>query len=42
MVPILNLLTPIFGAALMVHMHKRLSASRGSAILPPSRGRSGT
>ena len=40
LVPVLNLLTPIFGAALMVHVHKRLSASRGSAILPPSRGRS--
>ena len=26
MVPVLNLLTPIFGAALMVHVHKRLSA----------------
>ena len=26
MVPFLNLLTPIFGAALMVHVHKRLSA----------------
>ena len=40
LVPVLNLLTPIFGAALMVHVHKRLSASRGSAVLPPSRGRS--
>ena len=24
-VPILNLLTPLFGIALMVHLHKRLS-----------------
>src|SRR5690349_2946216 len=41
MIPILNLLTPIFGAALMVHVHKRLSASRRSTIIPPSRVRSG-
>ena len=40
MVPILNLLTPIFGAALMVQVHKRLSASRSSQIIPPSRIRS--
>jgi CysZ protein len=28
LVPILNLLTPLFGVALMVHVHKRLSATR--------------
>lgn len=28
LVPVLNLLTPIFGAALMVHLHKRLAARR--------------
>lgn len=36
LVPILNLLTPIFGVALMVHLHKRLEAKRlgsGSAGL---------
>ena len=38
MVPILNLLTPLFGAALMVHVHKRLGASRSSTIIPPTRG----
>jgi CysZ protein len=26
LVPVLNLLTPLFGVALMVHVHKRLSA----------------
>jgi CysZ protein len=26
LVPVLNLLTPLFGIALMVHVHKRLSA----------------
>ncbi|WP_210496196.1 sulfate transporter family protein [Microvirga antarctica] len=41
MVPVLNLLTPLFGAAMMVHVHKRLSASRGSTIIPPSRSRIG-
>jgi CysZ protein len=28
LVPFLNLLTPIFGAAMMVHLHKRLAARR--------------
>ena len=28
LVPVLNLLTPLFGIALMVHVHKRLSAAR--------------
>lgn len=41
MVPILNLLTPLFGAAMMVHVHKRLSASRSSSVIPPTRIRSG-
>jgi uncharacterized protein involved in cysteine biosynthesis len=33
-IPILNLATPLFGMALMVHMHKKLSGSRRE-ILPP-------
>jgi CysZ protein len=28
LVPVLNLVTPIFGAAMMVHLHKRLTARR--------------
>ncbi|WP_230531765.1 sulfate transporter family protein [Microvirga roseola] len=28
LIPVLNLVTPIFGAALMVHLHKRLAARR--------------
>jgi CysZ protein len=28
LVPVLNLVTPIFGAAMMVHLHKRLMARR--------------
>ena len=27
-IPIVNLATPLFGMALMVHMHKRLAGSR--------------
>jgi CysZ protein len=38
-VPILNLVTPLFGAALMVHLHKRLSGRRhssdGRLAVPP-------
>jgi CysZ protein len=37
LVPVLNLLTPIFGAALMVQLHKRLSAAKASSIIPPNR-----
>ncbi|MGN6550243.1 MAG: sulfate transporter family protein [Pararhizobium sp.] len=33
-VPILNLLTPLFGAALMVHLHKRISARDRTYPLP--------
>lgn len=33
-IPVLNLATPIFGMALMVHMHKRLSGSRPELIDP--------
>jgi len=34
-IPIVNLATPIFGMAFMVHMHKQLSAqTRGTAIQP--------
>ena len=33
-IPIVNLATPIFGMALMVHMHKRLSGPRPELIEP--------
>ncbi|MCP3474500.1 sulfate transporter family protein [Bradyrhizobium sp. CCGUVB1N3] len=33
-IPIVNLATPIFGMAFMVHMHKRLSGSRPELIEP--------
>lgn len=33
-IPIVNLVTPLFGMALMVHMHKKLSGGRRE-ILPP-------
>jgi CysZ protein len=33
-IPIVNLATPLFGMALMVHMHKRLSGSRPELIEP--------
>jgi CysZ protein len=40
-IPILNLATPLFGTALMVHVYKRLAgASRAAAAVPtraPSR-----
>jgi CysZ protein len=37
-IPILNLATPLFGTALMVHMHKRLSAgARRNLVEPRSR-----
>ena len=29
-IPILNLATPLFGMALMVHVHKRLTSPRGA------------
>ena len=31
MVPILNLITPVYGTAFMVHLHKRLAARSGRA-----------
>jgi CysZ protein len=34
LVPVLNLATPIFGIALMVHLHKRIARRR----LPPAAG----
>lgn len=37
-IPIVNLATPLFGMAFMVHMHKRLSGSRPE-LMQPSRGR---
>jgi CysZ protein len=36
-VPIVNLATPLFGMALMVHMHKRLSGPRPELIEPARR-----
>jgi CysZ protein len=36
LIPIVNLATPLFGTALMVHMHKRLSARAKSRTLPVS------
>jgi len=33
-IPIINLATPLFGTALMVHMHKRLSGPRAELIAP--------
>jgi uncharacterized protein involved in cysteine biosynthesis len=36
-IPIVNLATPLFGMALMVHMHKRLSGPRPELIEPGRR-----
>ena len=36
-IPIVNLATPLFGMALMVHMHKRLSGPRPELIAPSQR-----
>jgi CysZ protein len=36
-IPIVNLATPLFGMAFMVHMHKRLSGSRPELIKPGRR-----
>src|SRR5262245_57683837 len=36
-IPIVNLATPLFGTALMVHMHKRLMGPRHELIEPPRR-----
>jgi uncharacterized protein involved in cysteine biosynthesis len=36
-IPIINLATPIFGMALMVHMHKQLSGPRPELIAPKRR-----
>jgi CysZ protein len=42
-IPIVNLATPLFGMALMVHLHKKLSGSRAELIEPePMRRRIGT
>src|SRR6185312_8903362 len=38
-IPIVNLATPLFGMAFMVHMHKRLSGPRPELIAPVRRGR---
>jgi CysZ protein len=39
-IPVVNLATPLFGMAFMVHMHKRLSGSRPE-LIEPARRRSG-
>jgi CysZ protein len=36
-IPILNLATPLFGTALMVHIYKRLAAANGEAATTPLR-----
>ena len=36
-IPVLNLATPIFAMAFMVHIHKRLSGPRPELIAPPRR-----
>jgi CysZ protein len=40
-IPIVNLATPLFGMAFMVHMHKRLSGSRPELIEPSRRNVAG-
>jgi uncharacterized protein involved in cysteine biosynthesis len=35
-IPVVNLATPIFAMAFMVHIHKKLSGSRPELIAPPS------
>ncbi|HLM38799.1 MAG TPA: sulfate transporter family protein [Microvirga sp.] len=35
LVPVLNLITPIFGAAMMVHLHKRLTRGSAKQVPPP-------
>jgi CysZ protein len=39
-IPIVNLATPLFGTAFMVHMHKRLTAARRPELIEPARGTS--
>jgi uncharacterized protein involved in cysteine biosynthesis len=36
-IPVVNLATPLFGMALMVHMHKRLSGPRRELSAPTRR-----
>ena len=36
-IPVVNLATPIFGMAFMVHMHKRLSGPRPELVEPGHR-----
>jgi uncharacterized protein involved in cysteine biosynthesis len=36
-IPILNLATPLFGTALMVHMHKRLTGGTRRQLIEPAR-----
>jgi CysZ protein len=38
-IPIVNLATPLFGMAFMVHMHKRLSGPRPELIEPSRKTR---
>ena len=41
-IPIVNLATPLFGMAFMVHMHKRLSGPRPELIEPARQSGDGT
>jgi CysZ protein len=36
-IPIVNLLTPLFAAALMVHLHQRIAAKTGGLPAPADR-----
>jgi uncharacterized protein involved in cysteine biosynthesis len=36
-IPIVNLATPLFGTAFMVHMYKRLAGTQRRELLEPSR-----
>jgi len=36
-IPILNLATPLFGTALMVHVHKRITARKRELVEGPMR-----
>jgi CysZ protein len=38
-IPIVNLATPLFGMALMVHIHKRLSGPRPELLEPERKAR---
>ena len=37
MIPILNLATPLFGTAFMVHIHKRIAGGARRELIEPKR-----